>query len=169
MATLLKRLEVVFYMAFTERTVENILCKSFRELSNNKGTKKVQMWCDTLQPGQQLYKFKNDFILVLSSGGQMEEVEGDAIVNRSPYGDSLLTMEDLVSKLGLPSVMTTKSRMRKYRFYGKVWSPKVKFDVEFTVPPTKPLLKKALGTTKTILWKWIGSRPIPRKRKQMHT
>jgi hypothetical protein len=168
MATLLKRLEVVFDTTFTDRIVENILCKAFRVLSKNNGNKKVLAWCDTLLPGQQIFDFKSNFVLVLSQGGEMEEVEGDAIVNRFPYGDSLLTMEELVSELGLPSVMPTESRMRKYRFYGKVWWPKVKFDVDFTMPPSKPLSKNALETTKTMLSKWIGSRPIPRKRKQMY-
>jgi hypothetical protein len=81
----------------------------------------------------------------------------------------MLTMEELVDELGLPSVMPTESRMRQYRFYGKVWSPKVKFDVEFTLPPPFPLSKIALETSSHILSKYIGSRPIPRKRKQMHT
>jgi hypothetical protein len=78
-------------------------------------------------------------------------------------------MEELVLELALPGGMPTESRMRKYRFYNKVWSPKVVFDVEFTFPSTIPLSRKALESTKTILSKWIGSRPIPRKRKQMQT
>jgi hypothetical protein len=75
----------------------------------------------------------------------------------------------LVSELGMPNVMPTESGMRKYCFHGKVWSPKVKFDVEFTFPLPMPLSREALATTKIILSKWIGSRPNPRKRKQMHT
>jgi hypothetical protein len=169
MATLLKRLEVVFGTTFTDRIVENVLCKAFRVLSNKGSKKKTETWCDTLLPGQQLFHFESDFISVLSPNGETEEVDGDAILNRFPFGDRLLTMDELVAELGLPSVMPTESRMRKYRFYGKVWSPKVKFDVEFTFPPSIPLSKKALETTKIILSKWIGSRPIPRKRKQMHT
>jgi hypothetical protein len=66
MATLLKQLEVIFDTTFTDRIVENFLCKAFRALSNNDSTKKGQSWCDTLLLGQQLYKFKSNFILVLS-------------------------------------------------------------------------------------------------------
>jgi hypothetical protein len=168
MATLLKRLEVVFGTIFTDRIVENVLCKSFRALSKKDGKEKKESWCDTLLEGQQVFQFETDFIIVLSPSGETEEVDGDAILNRFPFGDRLLTMEELVDKLGLPSVMPTESRMRKYQFYGKVWSPKVKFDVEFTFPPSIPLSKEALETSKIILAKWIGSRPIPRKRKRMH-
>jgi hypothetical protein len=167
LATLLKRLEVVFDMSFTDRVVKNILCESFRELSQNKGSKQIQMWCDTLQPGQQLFEFKTNYMLVLSPGGKTEEVEGEAIVNRFPYGDRLLTMGKLVAELGLPRVMPSESWMSKYRFYDKVWCPTVKFDVEFTLPQVGPLSKMGLETTKVVLSKWIGNRPIPRKRRRI--
>jgi hypothetical protein len=106
------------------------------------------------------------FILVLSPSGETEELEGNAITNRLPYGDRLLTMDEVVSELGLPSTMPSDSRRRRY-FFGKVWSPKAKFDVNFKVPQAVPLSKKAGEMTKTILSKWFGSRPIPRKRKRM--
>jgi hypothetical protein len=105
----------------------------------------------------------------MSPNGKMEEVDGDVILNWFPFGDHLLTMEELVAELGLPSVMPAESRMQNYQLYGKVWRSKVKFDVEFTFPPSVPLSKKALGTSKIILSKWIGSRPIPRKRRKIHT
>jgi hypothetical protein len=47
-----------------------------------------------------------------------------------------------------------------------VWSPQAKFEVDFKVPQAVPLSKKAGEMTTTILSKWIGSRPIPRKRKR---
>jgi hypothetical protein len=99
MAILLKQLEVVFDTTFTDWIVENVLCKMFRALSNNDSTKKGQLWCDTLLLGEQLYKFKSNFILVLSPSGKTEEVEGDVIVNCFPYGDQLLTMGELVLEL----------------------------------------------------------------------
>jgi hypothetical protein len=105
----------------------------------------------------------------MSPNCKTEEVEGDSILNRFPFDDRLMTMEELVAELGLPSVMPTESRMRKYRFYAKVWSPKVKFDLEFTLPPPVPLSNMALETTNIFLSKYLGSRPIPRKQKYMHT
>ena len=169
LATLLKRLEVVFGTTFTDRIVENILCKAFRCLSDKESQKMIESWCDTLLPGQQLFQFEQNFILVMSPNGETEEVEGDSILNRFPFNDRLMTMEELVAELGLPSVMPTESRMRKYRFYAKVWSPKVKFDLEFTVPPPVLLSKMALETTNICLSKYMGSHPIPCKRKHMHT
>jgi hypothetical protein len=151
MATLSRRLGVVFGSIFTDRIVENILCKTFRALSND--GQKNHSWCDTLLPGQQLYRFKTDFILIVSESGETEEVEGDAIINRFPYGNALLTMEELVDELGLPCVMPSEPRMRKYQFYEKIWFPKVKFDVEFSIPVPCLLSKKAMETTKTILSK----------------
>jgi hypothetical protein len=66
-----------------------------------------------------------------------------------------------------PSVMPSESRMSKYRFYDKVWCPTVKFDVEFTLPQVGPLSKMGLETTKVVLSKWNGNRPIPRKRRRV--
>ena len=93
-------------------------------------------------------------------------MEEKAIVTRLPYGDRLLTMDELVSELDLPSTMPSESRRRRYLFYEKVWSPKAQFQVDFKVPQAVPLSKKAGEITKTILSKWLGSRPIPRKRKR---
>jgi hypothetical protein len=169
MATLLKRLEVVFGTTFTDRIVKNVLCKSFRALSHKDSRKKKESWCDTLLPEQQSFRFETNFILVMSPDGETEAVNGDSILNRFPFGDCLLTMEEFVAELGLPAVMPTESQMRKYLFYGKVWRPKVKFDLEFTISPPVTLSKMALETSKIIFSKWIGSRPIPHKQKQMHT
>jgi hypothetical protein len=46
LATITRRLEVGFDTEFTERIIENLLCKAFRELSN-KDQKKALAWCDT--------------------------------------------------------------------------------------------------------------------------
>jgi hypothetical protein len=114
-STLSCRLEVAFDTGFTERIVEKVLCKAFRSLSTQ-DAKKAQ-WCDTLLPGQLLYQFDGDSILVLSPSGETEEVEGNAIMNRFPYGDRLLTMDEVVSELGLPSTMPLDSRRRRYLFF----------------------------------------------------
>jgi hypothetical protein len=169
LATLLKRLGVVFDNTFTHRIVENILCKAFRALSKKDSKRKTERWCDTMPPGQLIFQFEDDFITVLSPNGDTEELDGQSIMNRFPFGDRLLTMEELVAELGLPNVMPTESRMRKYCFYEKVWRPTVTFDVEFTFPPLIPQSKLARETTKLILAKWISYPPIPRKRKHMHT
>jgi hypothetical protein len=81
-------LEVGFDIHFTEWIIENLLCKPFHDLSN-KEAKKALSWCDTLLPKQQLYQFKSNFILVVSSKGEKEQVKGDAIVNWFPYGNCL--------------------------------------------------------------------------------
>ena len=164
LATLSRRLEVVFVCElFTERIIENILCKAFRVL---KGAKRAN-WCDTLLPGQQLFQFKSHCVLVISPNGETEEAEGAAIINRFPCGDQLLTMEEVVSLLGFPSVMPSESRRRKFEFYDKVWNPRVMFEVEFNVPATASLSKQALETADATLSKWTGAcrNQSPRKRK----
>jgi hypothetical protein len=118
-------------------------------------------------PGQLLYKFESNSISVISPSGETEQMEGNAIMNRFPYGDCLLTIHELVSELGLPSTMPSESCRRIYLFYGKVWSPKAKFHVDFKVPQAVPLSKKAAEMTTAILSKWFGSCPIPRKQKRM--
>jgi hypothetical protein len=127
----------------------------------------VQSWCDTLLPGQLLYKFESNYISVISPSGKTEQIEGDAIVNRFPYGNRRFTTDEVVSELGLLSTMPSESCRRRFLFYGKVWSPKAKFDADFKVPQAAPLSKKALEMTTTILSKWFASSPIPRKRKRM--
>jgi hypothetical protein len=96
---------------------KNVLCKAFRSLSTQ-DAKKAQ-WCDTLLPGQLLYQFDGDYILVLSPSGEKEELEEHAIMNRFPYGDRLLTMDEVVSELGLPSTIPSDCRQRRYLFLEK--------------------------------------------------
>ncbi len=48
------------------------------------------------------------------SGGSGFDAKGDAIVNQFLYDDRLLTMDELVSELGLPSAMPSESRRRMY-------------------------------------------------------
>ncbi len=73
--------EIVKFFSIAETASKTDERKAFRELSSNNDTKKVQSWGDTLLPGQQLYKLKSNFMLVVSPGGETEEVEGDAIVS----------------------------------------------------------------------------------------
>jgi hypothetical protein len=87
-------------------------------------------------------------------GGSGFDAKGNAIANQFPYDDCLLTMDELVFKLGLPSLMPLESCRHIYLFYGKLWCPKVKFEVELKVPLAgRPLSKKALEMTYTILSK----------------
>ena len=94
-------------------------------------------------------------------------MEGDAIIKRFPHGDRLLTMDDFVSELGLPSNMPSETRRRRYQFSRQVWFPKVKFAVDFNLPPPGPISQKELETTKPIVTKWMLQPTIPRKRKRM--
>jgi hypothetical protein len=80
--------------------------------------------------------------LAISPSSKTEQTEGDAIVNWFPYGDGLLTMDEVVSELGLPSFVPSETHRCRYLFYGKVWCPKAKCDVDFKVP-----LLLAIGTT----------------------
>ena len=161
LSTLSRRLEVVFDGKFTERIIENILCKAFRCLGG-----RITNWCDTLLPGQQLFQFKSHYVLVISPNGEIEEAEGDAIINRFPYGDELLTMEEIVSAIGFTSVMPSQKRRSNFIFYGKVWHPTVKFEVDFHVPTNTPLSKEAMETTNATLSKWIGTLPSRSRRKR---
>jgi hypothetical protein len=92
-----------------------MLCKAFRALSKQ-DAKKGPSWCDTLLQGQLLYKFESNYISVISPSGETEQMEEKAIVTRCPSGDRLLTMDEVVSELELPSTMPLKSRRRRYIF-----------------------------------------------------
>jgi hypothetical protein len=67
--------------------------------------RKKAQWCDTLLPGQLLYQFDGNSFLVLFPSNKTEELEGNAVMNRFAYGDHLLTMDEVVSELGLLSTM----------------------------------------------------------------
>jgi hypothetical protein len=152
-AALLCRFEFAFKSPFTERIMENILCKARRVLSNDMGDER---WCDTLLTDQRLYQFKKNSVLVLSPCGGVEEVEGNAVINRWPYGGAHFTMEELVVEFGFPSVLPTNERIGTYQFGRKVWNPTARFDVEFNVPPANPVSKMAEAETISMLSKWIG-------------
>jgi hypothetical protein len=74
LSTLSCRLEVAFVTRFTERIIENVLCKAFRSLSTQ-DAKKAQ-WCDTLLPGQLLYQFDGDSILVFLQAARQKNWKG---------------------------------------------------------------------------------------------
>jgi hypothetical protein len=106
----------------------------------------------------------------ISCNAQQRKSIDDYKLRCSEFGGPLsaieLTMDEVVSELELLSTMPSESRPRRYLFYGKVWSPKAKFQVDFNVPQAVPLSKKAGEMTTTILSKWRGFRPIPRKQKR---
>jgi hypothetical protein len=78
LTTVCQQFEVAFDTMFTDRIIENILCKTYRVLNN------CDKWCDTLQPGQLLFNFQSNCVLVISPNGENKEVDGDAIVNPFP-------------------------------------------------------------------------------------
>jgi hypothetical protein len=106
----------------------------------------------------------------ISCNAQQRKSIDDYKLRCSEFGGPLsaieLTMDEVVSELELPSTMPSESGPRRYLFYGKVWSPKAKFQVDFKVLQAVPLSKKAGEMTTAILSKWLGSPPIPRKRKR---
>jgi hypothetical protein len=110
--TVSRQLEVVFKTHFTERIVENVLCKAFRALSKQ-DAKKGPSWCDALLPGQLLYRFESNSISLISPSGEIEQMEEKAIVTRFPDGDQVLTMDEVVSELELPSTMPSESMLWK--------------------------------------------------------
>jgi hypothetical protein len=105
--TMCRRFQVAFNAMLTDRIIENVLCKTCRVLNNC--DKKKLKWCHTLQPGQLLFNFQSNCILVISPNGENEEVDGDAIVHCLPYDGQLLTMVEIGKQLGLPTLMPTQS------------------------------------------------------------
>jgi hypothetical protein len=128
----------------------------FHALSNP-DAKKRSPWCNTLLSGQLLYQFESKSISVISPSSDREQVEGKAIVYRFPYSDCLLTMEEVICELGLSSTMPLESPWCIYLFYGKVWSPKMKFQVDSKVLQDAPLSKKTAEMTTMTLSKWSAS------------
>ncbi len=106
MSTLSRELEGVLKTRCTKRIVKDVLCKTCRALSRQ-DAKKEPSWCDTLLTGQLLYKFESNSISVISPSSETEQLERSAIVNRFPYDDRLLTMDEVVSELELPTTMPT--------------------------------------------------------------
>ena len=119
-----------------------------------------------LQPGQLLFNFQSNCVLVISPNGENEEVDGDAIVNGFPYGDWLLTILKIGKQLGLPTLIPTQSQLSKFQLSDKIWCPKVQFDVEFNLPAKTLLSKEAKIMTRTVLAKQIDASRGPQKRKQ---
>jgi hypothetical protein len=159
--TIAQRLEVVFGWRFTLRICENLLCKAFRVLSNKAEAK----WCDTICPLQFLFVFKSGSIEIIHPTSEREVLEGDAVINRFPFGNQLMSMKEIVAELGLSNTLPSDIKMLRYQFSRKVWSPKVIFEVEYALPRIKPLSVEGEESSRSILTNWIGGRPIPRKRR----
>lgn len=162
------RFEHLFGYPFSKRYLENVLCKAYRVLANEIGN-----WYDTIQLGQLVFLFRGDTVVITNADGDMETIPGKAVINRFPYADSLLTMEDLVVELGLPTTLPSEQRMSTYVFYDPIVHPRIRFNVDFPIPPLPPLSTEAICHTQAVLGRFISERsmPVPRKgsaKKQRH-
>jgi hypothetical protein len=59
------------------------------------------------------------------------------------------------------------SRVCRYQLFHQFWFPEVKFEVEYILPPIKPLSREGMQSSQTVMAKWIGEQPIPRKRRHI--
>jgi hypothetical protein len=115
-----------------------------------------------------LYKFESGSVVILyPSTDKQEVIDVDAVINRFPYGHRLMTMAEIVEDLGIPTTLPTDSRVRRYQFFHQFGFPKVTFEVKYTLPPIKPLSREGMQSSQTVMAKWIGEQPIPRKHRHI--
>jgi hypothetical protein len=87
---------------------------------------------------------------------KQEVIDGDAVINRFPYGHRLMTVAEIVEDLVLPTTLPTDSRVHRYQLFHQFWFPKVKFEVEYALPPIKPVSREGMQSSQNVMAKWIG-------------
>jgi hypothetical protein len=85
---------------FTRRIVENILCKVYR---NRTDSRSDRLFCDLAFMGQMLFACEGDGLLLTFLVGTeyQHTVVEDFLVKKWSFGNNLLTVEEVVGKLGM--------------------------------------------------------------------
>jgi hypothetical protein len=72
-------------------------------------------------------------------------------------------MAEMVEALGLPKILPSQSRTSRFQFFGPIWFPKVKFEVEYELVRAPPLSGEALKLSEDVFDRWMVEPPIGRK------
>ena len=117
----------------TLRMMENILCEAYRHLSaENRGRVTFN---DSLFPDQLVFCRRGTNVEFVTMDGSKGDL-GPAILERFPFGDDVLTMEEIVHAC---NVHATTSYSRRESFPVNLMKPRARFQLHVELPPLQRL------------------------------
>jgi hypothetical protein len=117
---------------FTVREIENVLCKVFRL---DKSTE--HHWFDLFFPLQNTFSFQGDKILICSPDqNSPQETEG-CLINRWPYGDTVMGVDAIVHSMNLGSIMPTDESIASFVVPRQLLFPTAKVQLDFRLNEVK--------------------------------
>lgn len=97
-------------------------------MDNNRGD--GAMWCDLIDPEQNLFRYDGEDILMLHND-QWVELPGRSVVERWPYASDLMTPIQITERMGLGSAMPTSTTMETYRLSRELLYPRGRQTLDF--------------------------------------
>ena len=132
--TVSTRFESKYNTPFSVRLVENIFCKAYRELArlrtisgsieravdmigNANNVDANQRFCDLLVPGQLVFRSTKLGLIVIYPDGTPLMLDSGSIFERMPFGNDLLTMEEIAKRMNLDTAtIPSDTRMMSMSF-----------------------------------------------------
>ena len=142
METLTTRLRNVLGRRCNHAYTENVLCKYYR--SRNQASNDTR-WCDTLIPGQTLFRFEEERIFILGPNGS--ENYAGCLINHFPYGDELVPALLMAQRSGGETVRlkrnTPADELLGIHVPDAVRNPTRELEYEFELGQMPPLENEA--------------------------
>jgi hypothetical protein len=111
---------------FTIREIENILCKVFC-LDHSSDHR----WCDLLFPLQNIISFQGDNILIYSPEKASPQETQGYLINRWPYGKTVVDMAEMVRLMNLGSIMLTDNSTASFKVPHELLYPTASVQLDF--------------------------------------
>jgi hypothetical protein len=138
-----------FNRKFTIRQIENILCKVYRlDNSSDDG------WFDLFFPLQNTFSFEGDKILIYSPDqpDAPQELSG-FLINRWPYGDTVMGMEEMVRSMHLGAIMPTDKSSATFNVPHQLLFPTAQVPFDFVLNEVKRDNRTAQALSESVIAK----------------
>ena len=88
------------------------------------------LWCDLIDSHQNIFRFLDDTASMYHNG-KWNDLPGQAVIDRWPFGGDLLTPKEIVVSMGLGKTMPTVANLETYVLGRKLLYPSAQHSIEF--------------------------------------
>ena len=162
--------------------MEIFFCKAYRELTRllevsgnitravemigKSTTQTNQRFCDLLVPSQVIFKSSGLGLLVIFPDGSSTTLEAGSIFERMPFGNDLLTMEEMAKEMRLATTaIPSDTTMAGLIFDRKLVFPLQSLQVDFQFPTLPQLDETGKGRARNAIGRYVtGVNPLSPRR-----
>ena len=180
--TVSTRFELKYRTPFSFRLLEIFFCKAYRELTRllevsgnitravemigKSTTQTNQRFCDLLVPSQIIFKSSGLGLLVIFPDGSSTTLEAGSIFERMPFGNDLLTMEEMAKEMRLATTaIPSDTTMAGLIFDRKLVFPLQSLQVDFQFPTLPQLDETGKGRARNAIGRYVtGVNPLSPRR-----